>query len=162
MVNFQKQKMSKSLQNVILADQFLEKYHSDHYRLLILSTSIQGTIEIDQQTMQPIEKKLHQIEKIIHYLLLNDIDISKRSKVLDDEIAQLLASSAFAQINKRLNYEIKRFNELKDEHNATNVYMIISFLGFIVAQKEISQEMKKVYRLYQEALKKKDYITSDH
>lgn len=161
-VNFQKQKMSKSLQNVILADQFLEKYHSDHYRLLILSTSIQGTIEIDQQTMQPIEKKLHQIEKIIHYLLLNDIDISKRSKVLDDEIAQLLASSAFAQINKRLNYEIKRFNELKDEHNATNVYMIISFLGFIVAQKEISQEMKKVYRLYQEALKKKDYITSDH
>lgn len=154
--------MSKSLQNVILADQFLEKYHSDHYRLLILSTSIQGTIEIDQQTMQPIEKKLHQIEKIIHYLLLNDIDISKRSKVLDDEIAQLLASSAFAQINKRLNYEIKRFNELKDEHNATNVYMIISFLGFIVAQKEISQEMKKVYRLYQEALKKKDYITSDH
>lgn len=161
MVNFKKQKMSKSLQNVILADWFLEKYQSDHYRLLILSTSIQGTIEVNQQSMQPIIKKMDQIEKIIHYLLLNDVDLSKRSKVEDKEIAKLLASSAFAQINKKLNYEMKRFNELKELKYAINVYKIISFLGFMVAKKEIDQEMKEVYHLYQEAIRKKDYETSD-
>lgn len=160
-VNFKKQKMSKSLQNVILADQFLEKYQSDHYRLLILSASIQGTIEVNQQSMQPIIKKMDQIEKIIHYLLLNDVDLSKRSKVEDKEIAMFLASSAFAQINKKLNYEMKKFNELKELKYAINVYKIISFLGFMVAKKEIDQEMKKVYRLYQEATRKKDYETSD-
>lgn len=160
-VNFNQQKMSKSLQNVILADQFLENYHSDHYRLLILSTSIQGTIEVDQQNMQPIEKKLKQIEKIINYLLLNNIDVNVKQKELIDEIAHLLSTYSFAQINKRLNYEIKKFNELKLAEHAINVYTIVHFLGFLVTQKEIKQELKDVYVLYQKALAMKNFAESD-
>lgn len=160
-INVNKQKMSKSIQNVILADEFLEKYNSDIYRLLILSSSIHGAIEIDDQTLQPIQKKLNQIEKIINHLILNNIEVSKKQNEMISKIAQLLSEQHFAQINKMLNFEIKKFNETKEDQHAINVFLIVNFLGFLISQKEIKQELKNTYQQFKKALSNKDFKTSD-
>lgn len=160
-INVNKQKMSKSIQNIILADEFLEKYNSDLYRLLILSTSIHGAIEINDQTLHPIQAKLNQIERIINHLILNNIEVPKNKNEMITEIAQLLSKQHFAQINKMLNFEIKKFNETKEQQHAINVFLIVNFLGFLISQKEIDEQLKNIYKEFKKALSNKDFKTSD-
>lgn len=70
-INYKNQKMSKSLGNILLADDFLNKYNkatnaADLFRLLMLSSSIKSTIELNDELMESLIKKNNQIKKIIN------------------------------------------------------------------------------------------------
>ena len=166
-ININNQKMSKSLGNIIKADQFLSLYPhgADLFRLLILTSNINAEIEINDTVLQPLIKKIHQLDKIMNYLKLNEskleISYNQKESEIYNNIAQEVIKYSFAQISKNLNKLIKQFNESKNIIYAQEIYSYLKFLGFNLANKTIDKELINLYHEYKTLLAKKDYDKSD-
>ena len=166
-ININNQKMSKSLGNIIKADQFLSLYPhgADLFRLLILTSNINAEIEINDTVLQPLIKKIHQLDKIMNYLKLNEsqleISYDQNQSEIYNNIAQEIIKYSFAQISKNLNKLIKQFNESKNIIYAQEIYYYLKFLGFNLANKTIDKELINLYHEYKTLLSKKEYDKSD-
>lgn len=166
-ININNQKMSKSLGNIIKADQFLSLYPhgADLFRLLIMTSNINAEIEINDTVLQPLIKKIHQLDKIINYLKLNEsqleISYDQNQSEIYNNIAQEIIKYSFAQISKNLNKLIKQFNESKNIIYAQEIYSYLKFLGFNLANKTIDKELINLYHEYKTLLSKKEYDKSD-
>ena len=166
-ININNQKMSKSLGNIIKADQFLSLYPhgADLFRLLILTSNINAEIEINDTVLQPLIKKIHQLDKIMNYLKLNEskleISYNQKESEIYNNIAQEVIKYSFAQISKNLNKIIKQFNESKNIMYAQEIYYYLKFLGFNLANKTIDKELIDLYHEYKTLLAKKEYDKSD-
>lgn len=166
-INIDNQKMSKSLGNIIKADQFLSLYPhgADLFRLLILTSNINAEIEINDTVLQPLIKKIYQLDKIMNYLKLNesklDIAYDQNQSEIYNNIAQEIIKYSFAQISKNLNKLIKQFNESKNIIYAQEIYSYLKFLGFNLANKTIDKELIDLYHEYKTLLSKKEYDKSD-
>ena len=166
-ININNQKMSKSLGNIIKADQFLSLYPhgADLFRLLIMTSNINAEIEINDTVLQPLIKKIHQLDKIMNYLKLNEsqleISYDQNQSEIYNNIAQEIIKYSFAQISKNLNKLIKQFNESKNIIYAQEIYSYLKFLGFNLANKTIDKELIDLYHEYKTLLSKKEYDKSD-
>ena len=166
-ININNQKMSKSLGNIIKADQFLSLYPhgADLFRLLIMTSNINAEIEINDTVLQPLIKKIHQLDKIMNYLKLNEsqleISYDQNQSEIYNNIAQEIIKYSFAQISKNLNKLIKQFNESKNIIYAQEIYSYLKFLGFNLANKTIDKELIDLYHEYKTLLAKKEYDKSD-
>lgn len=166
-ININNQKMSKSLGNIIKADQFLSLYPhgADLFRLLIMTSNINAEIEINDTVLQPLIKKIHQLDKIMNYLKLNEsqleISYDQNQSEIYNNIAQEIIKYSFAQISKNLNKLIKQFNESKNIMYAQEIYYYLKFLGFNLANKTIDKELINLYHEYKTLLSKKEYDKSD-
>ena len=166
-ININNQKMSKSLGNIIKADQCLSLYPhgADLFRLLILTSNINAEIEINDTVLQPLIKKIHQLDKIVNYLKLNEsqleISYDQNQSEIYNNIAQEIIKYSFAQISKNLNKLIKQFNESKNIIYAQEIYYYLKFLGFNLANKTIDKELIDLYHEYKTLLSKKEYDKSD-
>lgn len=166
-ININNQKMSKSLGNIIKADQFLSLYPhgADLFRLLIMTSNINAEIEINDTVLQPLIKKIHQLDKIMNYLKLNEsqleISYDQNQSEIYNNIAQEVIKYSFAQISKNLNKLIKQFNESKNIIYAQEIYSYLKFLGFNLANKTIDKELISLYHEYKTLLAKKEYDKSD-
>lgn len=166
-ININNQKMSKSLGNIIKADQFLSLYPhgADLFRLLIMTSNINAEIEINDTVLQPLIKKIHQLDKIMNYLKLNEsqleISYDQNQSEIYNNIAQEIIKYSFAQISKNLNKLIKQFNESKNIMYAQEIYYYLKFLGFNLANKTIDKELISLYQEYKTLLSKKEYDKSD-
>ena len=166
-ININNQKMSKSLGNIIKADQFLSLYPhgADLFRLLIMTSNINAEIEINDTVLQPLIKKIHQLDKIMNYLKLNEsqleISYNQKESEIYNNIAQEVIEYSFAQISKNLNKIIKQFNESKNIIYAQEIYYYLKFLGFNLANKTIDKELIDLYHEYKTLLSKKEYDKSD-
>ncbi|WP_406602542.1 class I tRNA ligase family protein [Metamycoplasma sualvi] len=166
-INIDNQKMSKSLGNIIKADQFLSLYPhgADLFRLLILTSNINAEIEINDTVLQPLIKKIHQLDKIMNYLKLNEsqleISYDQNQSEIYNNIAQEIIKYSFAQISKNLNKLIKQFNESKNIIYAQEIYSYLKFLGFNLVNKTIDKELISLYHEYKTLLSKKEYDKSD-
>lgn len=163
-INYKNQKMSKSLGNIILADDFLNKYNdqtnaADLFRLLILSSSSKSIIEISDELINSLIKKNNQIEKIINYILLNEIKI--KSALNDQEIIKELAEAKFSNIYTKLNELIKKFNSTKDVEVAIDIFKLSQFLGFNSSKKEIDKKYIDIYKKWNKSLQNKDFDQAD-
>ena len=165
-INLKNQKMSKSLGNIIYADQFINQYQAqvdagDLFRLLILSTSYRSTIELNDDLINTLIKKQKQIEKIIAFVLINDLAYDNLE--LKQNLALDLSQVSFSKIWKLLNENIKTFNETKNNQAAQNVFSILKFLGFnypINHQIDLVK-MKAIYFQWQQAIKQKEFEQAD-
>lgn len=163
-INYKNQKMSKSLGNIVFADQFLKQYQNrtnatNLFRLIILSSSIKSTIELNDELIESLIKKNNQIQKIINYILLNNLDyvnLDINPNLLDD-----LANGKFSNIYKTLNELIKNFNSSKNEAYALQIFHLIEFLGFDVKNKEITNEVKLIYTQWKVELSNKNFEKAD-
>ena len=166
-ININNQKMSKSLGNIIKADQFLSLYPhgADLFRLLIMTSNINAEIEINDTVLQPLIKKIHQLDKIMNYLKLNEsqleISYNQKESEIYNNIAQEIIKYSFAQISKNINKIIKQFNESKNIMYAQEIYYYLKFLGFNLANKTIDKELINLYHEYKTLLSKKEYDKSD-
>ncbi len=137
----------------------------DIFCLLILTSNINIEIEINDIVINPLIKKMNQLDKIINYLKLNEeqleISFSKNEAKIYNDIAQELIKGSFSQINKNLNKLIKQFNQNKNIIDALEIYFYIKFLGFNLANKTIDQSLIDLYHEYKSLLSKKEYDKSD-
>ena len=158
--------MSKSLGNIVYADDFLNKYKnntnsSDLFRLMILSSSINSTIELNDQMIDSLIKKNNQINKIVNFVLLNDL-VDSSSNFIDQEIIINLSQGKFSTIYKKLNQVIKDFNSSKNQNIALELFWLISFLGFTCVENKITKEDINIYQTWQIELKNKNFEKADY
>ena len=142
--------MSKSIGNLIYADQFLNQYalqvnSSDLFRLLILSTAYYSTIELTDQLINTLIKKQIQLEKIVNWVLINDLNFFQEAKT-NKEIALLLSKAAFSDVFKILNEQVKNYNKNKDDASAQDVFQLLNFLGFTICKTKIKPELKIIFQ----------------
>ena len=142
--------MSKSIGNLIYADQFLSQYalqvnSSDLFRLLILSTAYYSTIELTEQLINTLIKKQIQLEKIVNWVLINDLNFFQEAKT-NKEIALLLSKAAFSDVFKILNEQVKNYNKNKDDASAQDVFQLLNFLGFTICKTKIKPELKMIFQ----------------
>lgn len=166
-INWKNQKMSKSLGNIIYAGDFLEMYDqqtnsADLFRLLILSSSYNATIELQDEMINSLIKKMNQIEKIINLVLIYEMN----QKPTDDETIKFIASElsnySFSKIYKELNTNIKKFNETKNLELGTKIFQMLLFLGFNVCNNQIDEETRKTYFQWQQEIKNKNFAKADN
>ncbi|MBR3347904.1 MAG: class I tRNA ligase family protein [Mycoplasmataceae bacterium] len=165
-INYKNQKMSKSLGNIVYADDFLNKYKnntnsSDLFRLMILSSSINSTIELNDQMIDSLIKKNNQINKIVNFVLLNDL-VDSSSNFIDQEMIVNLSQGKFSTIYKKLNQVIKDFNSSKNQNIALELFWLISFLGFTCVENKITKEDINIYQTWQIELKNKNFEKADY
>ncbi|UWV80484.1 hypothetical protein NW069_04120 [Mycoplasmopsis cynos] len=129
-INLNNQKMSKSLNNVFMAKDFLKVYSPDHLKLIFLLNNITSIINIDDNLINNVEIMLTRIRKI-YFLshLLND----QNTKYNDGEFLSIIKhiyELRFSDFIKAVNDLIKEINASKNVESINLLKKIFDSLGF--------------------------------
>lgn len=157
-INLNNEKMSKSLQNVILAKDFLLKHSPDVLKMIFLSNSITGIINIDDNLINNSLKTINKLKKIFFRALVENNDAS-----FDKAKADLIFEKLFAGKFSDFLFEV---NNLIKEANTGNLISqktlieIFTVLKFELASFEYAKYIN-IYHQWKEELANKNYEQSD-
>lgn len=166
-INFENEKMSKSLNNFILADSFNEKYGNDTFRTLILNTNYAVPLNLNQEVLESSKKITNKYVKTYNQVSLyilenqtkeNDYEIFSEEK----EVAKYLKKFEFSKINFIVNGLIKLFNSVANLETAIKLKRIIKLLGYKFATHEVSQKDLSLYTEWKKEKENKNFIVSDN
>lgn len=173
-VNFGNEKMSKSLGNVILAKDAIEKYGGNLVRLLILSTYYRAPVSFTDETISSAKNELDKIEKTYNQLAVkiqlmhgnlndNNVDINEFLNALANDFN---TSNALMCLFK----EIKEANQLLRknlidlpllEKSFGKMNAMLSILGIEFNYPILTEELEKTYKLYLDLKAQKRFDESD-
>ncbi|QIW62245.1 class I tRNA ligase family protein [Mycoplasmopsis gallinacea] len=157
-INLNNEKMSKSLQNVILAKEFLLKHSPDVLKMIFLSNSITGIINIDDNLINNSLKTINKLKKIFFRALVENNDAS-----FDKAKAELIFEKLFAGKFSDFLFEV---NNLIKEANTGNLISqntlieIFTVLKFELASFDYAKYIN-IYHQWKEELANKNYEQSD-
>ncbi|QCZ36496.1 class I tRNA ligase family protein [Mycoplasma nasistruthionis] len=162
-INLQGEKMSKSLQNVILAKDFIKEHHPDVLKMIFLLSSLTGTINIDEAIFENVKAIFRKIKKIYftnHILNLKTIPNLKHDEQIFDRMLYSVFNTHFAEFNKDLNEMIKKINLNQDPVLITTLVEVIDILGF--SFKDFDYEAyRPIYNEWKHLMNIKDYENAD-
>lgn len=164
LINFKGQKMSKSENNFLYADDFLniESQHNnaDIFRLMILNSNYKSNIEFTNSLYEATSQKLNSIVKIFNILSVEDNFVF--SNLLNiKNILELVKKLNFSAAMKEINKKIKIFNETKNIKEGNELISVFKILGFHFTDKLISEHDKKIYKLWKKETELKNWKHSD-
>ncbi|KDE45610.1 class I tRNA ligase family protein [Metamycoplasma hyosynoviae] len=153
-LNYNNQKMSKSIGNIIYPDSYLEKYSADSYRLLLLTTNYAKPIMVTDELMQTNNAIILKFEK-----LWNKYQLEKNDAKLDLEKIKVVMQDAsnleFAKAYKNLLELSKRVETLP------SFFEVMRILGFNFPNKKLSKKTIETYEKWKELVAQKDYTKAD-
>lgn len=158
-INLNNEKMSKSLQNVILVKDFLLKHSPDVLKMIFLSNSITGIINIDDNLINNSLKTINKLKKIFFRALVENNDAS-----FDKAKTELIFEKLFAGKFSDFLFEV---NSLIKEANTGNLISqktlieIFTVLKFDLASFDYAKYIN-VYEQWKEELANKNYEQSDN
>ncbi|MFV9451602.1 class I tRNA ligase family protein [Mycoplasma sp. 4463] len=160
-INLNGIKMSKSLQNVILASDFLKNYSADYFKMILLLNSFTGLINIDENLINNVEVIFKKISKI-YFLnaLLNKQNDSQINNELAKEAFTYIFEQRFSDFNKLINDLIKNINKDKNALYIATLVYIFDKLGFEFNKFDYKKYVP-IYQKWQEFLAEKDYQNAD-
>ncbi|MEA4206299.1 class I tRNA ligase family protein [Mycoplasma sp. 1199] len=160
-INLNGIKMSKSLQNVILASDFLKNYSADYFKMILLLNSFTGLINIDENLINNVEVIFKKISKI-YFLnaLLNKQNDSQINNELAKEAFTYIFEQRFSEFNKLINDLIKNINKDKNTLDIGTLVYIFDKLGFEFHKFDYEKYVP-IYQKWQEFLAQKDYQNAD-
>ncbi|WP_322912787.1 class I tRNA ligase family protein [Mycoplasmopsis felis] len=159
-IMFQEQKMSKSLNNVILASDFLKKYSADHLKFIFLLNSFTSTINIDDNLINNIEIIIKRLKNIFFTKEINGISDDIYNTEEYKKIMEFIFDRRFSDFNKSINDLIKEINKNSQIHNISLLFKVFLDLGFDIAKFDYQVYIPK-YKQWKEFLKQKDYKNAD-
>ncbi len=167
-------KMSKSLGNSSIAKDVLERHSGNAVRLFFLLTHYRAPVNYSEESLIQSEKQIYKyyttLRKAYYTLSLEDLKpTSLDEKDYDEFMSALTHDLNVANAISVIDREVKEINSLimkKEERERLSILVftlrkLLSILGFSLPIKELTDEDKKVYQLYQEARQEKDYQKSD-
>ncbi|RIV16953.1 class I tRNA ligase family protein [Mycoplasmopsis gallopavonis] len=159
-INLNGLKMSKSLQNVFLADDFLKEYNPDVFKIIILLNGITSIINLDENTFNNSQKLLRKI-KLIHFqAYLNNIEQAIFDKELVNSLISEVYNLNFSNFNKKLNDLIKEINKTNDATLIATLLQVSKILGFNF-NKFNYQEYVDIFHKWKKHLENKEYQKAD-
>ncbi|WP_324673004.1 class I tRNA ligase family protein [Mycoplasma sp. 888] len=160
-INLNGIKMSKSLQNVILASDFLKKYSADYFKMILILNSFTGLINIDENLINNVEVTFKKISKI--YFLnarLNKQNNSQINNELAKQAFTYIFEQRFSDFNKLINDLIKNINKDKNTLDIATLVYIFNNLGFGFKKFDYKKYVP-IYQKWQAFLAQKDYQNAD-
>ncbi|QJR43867.1 class I tRNA ligase family protein [Mycoplasma miroungirhinis] len=153
-LNLNNEKMSKSIGNIITAQEFIDLYKADTLRLIFLQTAYSKPFNLTQEFIENSKKLIVKFENIIKKYLIN-----QKTKNIDFELVKEIANEAatlnFANVMKYIHQLLKN-----KDHIATFLE-VIKMLGFNVANTKITAEETNLYSKWQKLLSEKNYQEAD-
>ena len=175
-INFDNQKMSKSLGNVVLAKDAIEKYGGNVIRHFFFTSyyrsPINYTLEAIETSKQEVEKYQAIVNKINGKIKLNKMEFSgdfdndsyeEFLNYLADDLNVANALMVVDRLAKKAN-QLLRTNQinLTEISSTYNTYMkMMDVLGLKFEVPNINQEDIYNYEQYQQFRLQKDYANSD-
>ena len=133
------EKMSKSLHNDYKADEWVENIGADVLRLIFLTSSPTGNININQQL---ISQNIKQIGKIKNAFIKAQLNKDDSNDVSYE--AQLLSEFKFGAFNKAFNELMKKVN--KNEGHNSHFVELVKLIGFNISKIELTNGKIKIYK----------------
>ena len=168
-VNFNQQKMSKSLKNVIYAEDFLKNYSANLLRFIYLSTNPFGPLTIDSNFFNSKQNELQKIINLLqkHHFYLQDqeyLNKFKNSYYLEG-IFSLIKKFEFAKANAKIWKLIALFQRENDDTAKKELFfslnLLLKELGFNFNFGNWTPKNMKQYQMWQKALKEKNFTEAD-
>lgn len=172
-INLDKEKMSKSLGNIVLMKDVVKTYGGLAFRHFVLSSHYRAPAIFSDKSLLDSQKKVQQwessLKKAYIKLALNDLEIPNvemNEKVLSYLLDDLNTPNAITEIyedNKILNNVLRQKEvDLKALQHASGVLKKdLEVLGFNFAYPVISLSDKKLFSEYYKAKDEKDFVQSD-
>lgn len=172
-INLDKEKMSKSLGNIVLMKDVVKTYGGLAFRHFVLSSHYRAPAIFSDKSLLDSQKKVQQwessLKKAYIKLALNDLeipDVEMNEKVLSYLLDDLITPNAITEIyedNKILNNVLRQKEvDLKALQYASGVLKKdLEVLGFNFAYPVISLSDKKLFSEYYKAKDEKDFVQSD-
>ncbi len=174
-INFGNEKMSKSLGNVVLAKDMIEKVGGVVTRMVILSAHYRQPVNFTEETVKAAEQEINKIKMAVKQAALllqtSDIDIAKGKPVyinnfltyLADDLNTSNALSEIYNIVKLLNNEL-RVKE-KDVNKINDLFKtlmdMLGVLGLDIKYVKMDENDKNLYQKYIICKENKDFAASD-
>lgn len=175
-VNINNEKMSKSLGNVVTAEEAIKQYSGNALRMFFISNHYRSLINYSDENMieskQKIEKYISTLQKLKNRFYLNDLTIAKHideelyNKFLTELCDDLNVANSLVyieQVIKQINQSIRqnKVNKELEETLFSTLYEMLDTLGFKIELKELTNEIKATYKKYLIAKQNKDFEQSD-
>lgn len=164
-INLEGVKMSKSLGNIILAKDFIEKHGPSVLKLIILSSKISTPINITNELISNMKTIEMKYQKLIFKFLttFNDFLKEKTQFNKDDyqKIMIALSNGDFANYNFLINEQIKNFNKNKDLATAQLIYKVLSIIHPEITNKNRYTEALNDFSKWTIEVTKKNYQKAD-
>lgn len=174
-VTFNKDKMSKSLGNVILAKDAIKQYGPNVVRLALLSSHYRAPVKFTDETIKMAKAELEKFvttysqlalalqKEGIELLKLDTSNITPFLEALADDLnvsnALTYLHDTLKDVNSALRSKKKKLDELKSMF--ANIKMMFYLLGLKVEYPILSKEDQDLLKQYQLARENKDYQRSD-
>ena len=174
-INFNNEKMSKSLGNVIFAKDMIEKYGGEVTRLVILSAHYRQPVNFTDDTVNAAIQEINKMKMVTKQaaLLLQtsnlDIDSYKPTYInnfleaLADDMNTSNALMELYNVIKLINAEVRQ--KEKDLNKIGELFKTLLdmfyILGLDIKYVKLSDEDKKLYQNYIISKENKDFESSD-
>ena len=168
------EKMSKSLGNVVLAKDVIEKVGGEVARLAILSTHYRMPVNLTDETIKAATQEINKIKMAYKQAALtlqtNDVDLTKGKAKMDkfleslaDDLNTSNALSELYNVIKDMNLLLRsrplNLEALND--NFKTVTDMLYVLGLNINYIKLSDEDRKIIDEYNESKANKDFARSD-
>lgn len=177
-INVDNVKMSKSLGNVILANDYIKLYGGNTVRYLLLNTHYRQPVNFSTSLVEAAQKELTKMESCLNklsielqrnyhldetYLSADHKDMQNFLLALCDDLNTANAMSELYKVMKEINVLLR--NKEKEYSTLLSKYQIfktmLNLLGLEFKQVILTEEDKKLLTKYDEAKANHDFITSD-
>ncbi|AAZ43769.1 class I tRNA ligase family protein [Mycoplasmopsis synoviae] len=155
-INLNNEKMSKSLQNIISVDAFLENNSGNTLKFIFLMSSLTANINLNENLISDasnLDKKLIKLSFLakVNNLEIKPCDVSKEM--------EFLFELSFSKFMFEVNALLKNAN--KNDLEALNkLLFLFNTLGFSYNKLDFSSEIQ-TYKKWKAALELKDYKSAD-
>ena len=173
-LTFNDEKMSKSLNNMILVRDFLKAYHPDVLRWLFLTTSYTQPLDVNHDLLSQGQKFLDRLnnltkkaKQLTAFGQLVDESTQESSahflerfgEFMDDNLNTPLVLSEIEQAIKTINKDLMKQRLTPDFYELKTILKVLGFQTSI--NTKVNQAEKSLFLAWKAALEKKDYQSAD-
>ena len=171
-VNLNKEKMSKSLGNIINTFDFINTYSQNILRWIYLKQKYSQPIFLTSIIIQQANIEVQKIEQFIKNLRIYKIDhkiknshfkdnyFEKIVDLISDNVNTTAACDEVINFLKYLNKQLYK-KSLKKEAVDQFIKILVELFGFKINTNDLNKEEVELYKLWKDLLKNKKYESAD-
>lgn len=170
-IDYNKQKMSKSLKNVILVKDLLKKFNPNALKFLILAHHYRQPININYFLIEQFENKYQKIKKILQKNIL----LLTVNNIFDKTLDQFLLNDFYRYMNDDFNIPnvitliekgLKNFHQNVNLQRLAEIqntlFFIFNILDIKFSFKIVTEEIIKIYNLWKKEIENKNFLKSNY
>ena len=175
MINIDKQKMSKSLGNVIWAKDMVAELGCNVVKWFMLSSHYRNPLNLTEEVLNSVKKEVAKVDNVIKsvslYLQVNHIANENYNKAavdgmvgaLEDDLNTSLALTKILDQVKKLNlaFRQKEKNDKAIAIECQTLLKMTAVIGFVFEPRKLNAAELEIYQAWLEAKQNKDFETAD-